>query len=298
MVDSLPGDWFSEISALWPDQALSLKIDGVLCDERSPFQHIQVLRNRTYGNVLVLDGIIQATERDEFAYQEMIANLPLYSHPHPRHVLVVGGGDGGVVREVVKHPLVESVVLCEIDERVIRVSEQFLPSMAAALKHPKVHVHIEDGVQFLRNHCDAFDVIITDSSDPTGPATALFQRDYYELVRRALRPTGILCGQAENMWLHLNLITDIVCACRELFPVVRYAYTCLPTYPCGQIGFVLASRSSGTDFVRPVRKLTDADCRAAGLRYYNSDVHSAAFVLPQFAQDALLLRDPQAAGML
>ncbi|XP_048639516.1 spermidine synthase [Marmota marmota marmota] len=125
-------------------------------------------RSKTYGNVLVLDGVIQCTERDEFSYQEMIANLPLCSHPNPRKVLIIGGGDGGVLREVVKHPSVESVVQCEIDEDVIQVSKKFLPSMAVGYSSSKLTLHVGDGFEFMKQNQDAFDVIITDSSDPMG----------------------------------------------------------------------------------------------------------------------------------
>ncbi|KAG8568475.1 hypothetical protein GDO81_014014 [Engystomops pustulosus] len=192
--------WFRETCSLWPGQAMSLQVEEVLHHHKSAFQEILVFKSKTYGNVLVLDGLIQCTERDEFSYQEMIANLPLCSHPNPKKVLIIGGGDGGVLREVVKHPSVESVVQCEIDEEVINVSKQYLPGMAVGYSSPKLTLHVGDGFQFMKQNQDAFDVIITDSSDPVGPAESLFKESYYQLMKTALREGGILCCQGEKMF--------------------------------------------------------------------------------------------------
>ncbi|XP_063804756.1 spermidine synthase isoform X2 [Pseudophryne corroboree] len=279
--------WFRETCSLWPGQAMSLQVDEVLCHRRSPFQEILVFRSKTYGNVLVLDGLIQCTERDEFSYQEMMANLPLCSHPNPRKVLIIGGGDGGVLREVVKHPSVESVVQCEIDEEVINVSKQYLPGMAMGYSSPKLTLHVGDGFQFMKQNQDAFDVILTDSSDPVGPAESLFKEDYYQLMKTALREGGILCCQGECQWLHLALIKEMHQFCKSLFPVVEYAYCTTPTYPSGQIGFMLCSKNPNTDFREPAHPLSQDQVDAMNLRYYNSSVHRAAFVLPEFTRKAL-----------
>ena len=182
---------------MWPGQALSLKVEQLLHHRRSRYQDILVFRSKTYGNVLVLDGVIQCTERDEFSYQEMIANLPLCSHPNPRKVLIIRGGDGGVLREVVKHPSVESVVQCEINEDGIEVSKKFLPGMAIGYSSSKLTLHVGDGFEFMKQNQDAFDVIITDSSDPMGPAESLFKESYYQLMKTALKEDGILCCQGE-----------------------------------------------------------------------------------------------------
>ncbi|XP_053704720.1 spermidine synthase isoform X2 [Synchiropus splendidus] len=243
--------------------------------------------SKTYGNVLVLDGVIQCTERDEFAYQEMIANLPLCSHPCPKKVLIIGGGDGGVLREVVKHPLVESVVLCEIDEDVINVSKKFLPAMAKGFFDPKLSLHVGDGFEFMKKNQDAFDIIITDSSDPVGPAESLFKETYYQLMKTALKKDGILCSQGECQWLHLELIKEMQTFCKTLFPVVDYAYTTIPTYPSGQIGFMLCSKNHETHFQKPVKELSDEERESMQLKYYNTDIHKASFVLPEFARKVL-----------
>ncbi|MGH0147042.1 UNVERIFIED_CONTAM: hypothetical protein FKN15_060862 [Acipenser sinensis] len=243
--------------------------------------------SETYGNVLVLDGVIQCTERDEFSYQEMIANLPLCSHPNPKKVLIIGGGDGGVLREVVKHPLVESVVQCEIDEDVINVSKKYLPGMAKGFFSPKLTLNVGDGFEFMKQNQVAFDVIITDSSDPVGPAESLFKESYYQLMKTALRDNGILCCQGECQWLHLELIKEMRTFCKSLFPVVDYAYCTIPTYPSGQIGFMLCSKNTETNFRDPVRKLTDEEVESMNLKYYNYEIHRAAFILPEFARKVL-----------
>ncbi|EDV24307.1 uncharacterized protein TRIADDRAFT_57643 [Trichoplax adhaerens] len=272
--------WFREFSSLWPGQAFTLQVDEILYQGRSKYQDIAVFKSKTYGNVLVLDGVIQLTERDEFSYQEMISFLPLNSHPNPSNVLIIGGGDGGVLREVVKHPAVKKVTQCEIDEDVINVSKKYLPSTSVGFQSEKVTVHIGDGLAFMKNHKSEFDVIITDSSDPIGPASSLFEKEYYELMKTALAP-------GECQWLHLSLIKTMQNFCKTVYPVVDYAYTTIPTYPSGQIGLLLCSLDEKTNFREPLYKFSPAEVKKFNLRYYNVDVHRASFVLPEFARKAL-----------
>ncbi|XHG07043.1 putrescine aminopropyltransferase, variant 2 [Aspergillus wentii] len=186
--------WFSEKSDMWPGQAMSLKVNQILHHEKSKYQDVLIFESSDYGNVLVLDNVIQCTERDEFSYQEMITHLAMNSHPNPKKVLVIGGGDGGVLREVIKHDI-EEAVLCDIDEAVIRLSKQYLPGMSIGYKHDKVKTHIGDGFKFLEEKKNEFDVIITDSSDPEGPAESLFQKPYFELLNGALREGGVITTQ-------------------------------------------------------------------------------------------------------
>lgn len=274
--------WFSESEVLWPGQKFSLKVKKPLHHERSQFQDILVFESDTYGRVLVLDGVIQLTERDEHAYQEMIAHLPLFAHPEPKKVLIVGGGDGGVLREVARHKCVTRIDMCEIDQRVVAVAREFFgTSTATAFDDPRLTLIHEDAAVFLAKPA-SYDAIIVDSSDPVGPAESLFQPQFYESMRAALNPGGIVCTQGECIWLHLPLITSVVKACRDIFPKVEYAYTTVPSYPSGQIGFVLCSLATDrTAIVAPVRAPDDAF--QAQLKYYNPALHAAAFVLPQFA---------------
>ncbi|CAO1621531.1 unnamed protein product [Parajaminaea phylloscopi] len=279
--------WFTEVNPQWPGQGMALQVSRILHHERSKFQDVLVFQSTTYGNVLVLDGAIQATERDEFSYQEMIAHLPLASHPDPKRVLVIGGGDGGVLREVVKHPSVEEVILCDIDEAVPRVSAKYLPKMASGLTHPKTKVIIGDGFAFLKQaeNKAAFDVIITDSSDPIGPAEALFQPPFFKLLKEALKPGGHISTQGESIWCHLEFIQQIRKSVNELFPVAEYAFTTIPTYPSGQIGFIVASLDANDNLRKPLREVPDC-------RYWSPQVHTSAFSLPEFARRAIIDGEP------
>ncbi|POS83899.1 putative spermidine synthase, partial [Erysiphe pulchra] len=252
--------WFREISDMWPGQAMTLKVKNILHHEKSEFQDILIFESTDYGTVLVLDNVIQCTERDEFAYQEMITHLAMNSHPCPKKVLVIGGGDGGVLREVIKHDSVEEAILCDIDEAVIRLSKKYLPGMAISYQHPKVKVHVGDGFKFLNDYKNEFDVIITDSSDPEGPAENLFQKSYFELLYNALKDGGVITTQgSENQWLHLALIAKLQKDCREVFPNVEYAYTTIPTYPSGQIGFLVCSKDPERNLRIPLRSFSSEE---------------------------------------
>ena len=199
---------------MWPGQAMTLKVNQVLHHEKSKYQDVLIFESSDHGTVLVLDNVIQCTERDEFAYgpqtqafqvylsllmnfryQEMITHLAMNSHPNPKSVLVIGGGDGGVLREVVKHSTVKNAVLCDIDESVIRLSKKYLPGMSLGFQHPSVSTHIGDGFKYLADKKNEFDVIITDSSDPEGPAESLFQKPYFELLHGALKEGGVITTQ-------------------------------------------------------------------------------------------------------
>ncbi|XP_074309860.1 spermidine synthase 1-like [Silene latifolia] len=285
----IPG-WFSEISPMWPGEAHSLKVEKILFQEKSKYQNVMVFQSATYGKVLVLDGVIQLTERDECAYQEMITHLPLSSIPNPKKVLVIGGGDGGVLREVARYSSVDQIDICEIDEMVVTVSKEFFPEVAVGYDDPRVNLHIGDGVAFLKAAPEGtYDAVIVDSSDPIGPAQELFEKPFFESVAKALRPGGVVCTQAESIWLHMHIIEDIVSNCRQIFKgSVNYAWTTVPTYPSGVIGFMLCSTSGpAVDFKNPVNPIDDAKDHGNAkrpLKFYNSEIHSAAFCLPSFAK--------------
>ncbi|KAI4304959.1 hypothetical protein MLD38_040412 [Melastoma candidum] len=291
----IPG-WFSEINPMWPGEAHSLKVEKVLFRGKSDYQDVVVFQSATYGKVLVLDGVIQLTERDECAYQEMITHLPLCSIPSPKKVLVIGGGDGGVLREVARHSSVETIEICEIDKMVVEVSKQFFPDVAIGFDDPRVTLHIGDGVAFLKAVPEGkYDAIIVDSSDPIGPAQELFEKPFFESLAKALRPGGVICTQAESIWLHMHIIEDIAANCRQVFKgSVNYAWTTVPTYPSGVIGFMLCSTEGPpVDFKHPVNPIdTDENIRKfrRPLKFYNSEIHTAAFCLPSFAKKVLDLK--------
>ncbi|GMM54272.1 spermidine synthase [Maudiozyma humilis] len=279
--------WFREISdTMWPGEAMTLKVEKVLHHEKSKYQDVLVFKSTDFGNVLVLDNAIQVTERDEFSYQEMITHLAVNSHPNPKKVLVIGGGDGGVLREIVKHESVEEAWLCDIDEAVIRLSKEYLPGLSCAYDHPKVKVHIGDGFQFLRDFKNTFDVIITDSSDPEGPAETLFQKPYFQLLNEALTEKGVITTQAESFWIHLPIIKDLKKACSQVFPVAEYAWTSIPTYPTGMIGFMVCSKDKDANVKKPLRELPEAKENEL-YKYYNKKVHEASFVLPNWVAKEL-----------
>uniref|UniRef100_A0A2P2HXJ7 Spermidine synthase-like n=1 Tax=Hirondellea gigas TaxID=1518452 RepID=A0A2P2HXJ7_9CRUS len=228
----------------------------------------------------------------------MMAFVPLNSHPNPQNVLVIGGGDGGVVREVAKHPAVKSIVMCEIDEEVVNACKEHIPSLACGFDDPRLTLHIGDGLEFLCSYPGQFDVIITDSTDPVvgdsdhqkskdGPAMSLFNEEYYTKLHEKLTPEGILCSQGESMWLHKELIGSLLAKSRTVYPVVDYAYTCTPSYPSGQIGLIMCSKNPKTIFREPVLSWTADELKQYGLKYYNTDIHSAAFTLPTFMQEFL-----------
>ncbi|PIC48568.1 hypothetical protein B9Z55_007489 [Caenorhabditis nigoni] len=232
-----------EMGGAWPGQAFSLQVKKVLFHEKSKYQDVLVFESTTYGNVLVLDGIVQATERDEFSYQEMLAHLPLFAHPNPKRVgieiielnskfqvLIIGGGDGGILREVLKHDTVEKVTMCEIDEMVIDVAKKFLPGMSCGFSHEKLDLYCGDGFEFLKNHKNEFDVIITDSSDPVGPAESLFGQSYYELLRDALKEDGILSSQGEQWGRALSSIISVPVKDREKLSTDKLFIIISPTF--------------------------------------------------------------------
>lgn len=231
----------------------------------------------------MLDGIIQCTERDEFAYQEMISFLPLCCHPSPKKVLIVGGGDGGVAREVVKHPLVEEVHQVEIDDRVVELSKKYLPFMACGFESPKLKLTIGDGFEYMKQREGEFDVIITDSSDPIGPAASLFQESYFGLAKRALKPNGIICSQGGTFWIDQKHVRETLDHCRKHFPVVGYGVANVPSYPSGQIGFFIASTNDQTKLSEPATTFTDKEVDEMKLRYYTTEIHRTAFTLPRYA---------------
>uniref|UniRef100_A0A1B6E4G1 Spermidine synthase n=1 Tax=Clastoptera arizonana TaxID=38151 RepID=A0A1B6E4G1_9HEMI len=286
-MNGLKDGWFSELSTLWPGISLSLQVEKILHSEKSKYQDILILETKSRGRALILDGIIQCVEHDEFSYQEMISFLPLSSHPAPKKVLIVGGGDGGVVREVAKHPCVESIVLVEIDEQVLNVSKKYLPFMCKGLFNPKLTIHIGDGFKYMSEHQQEYDVIITDSSDPVGPAVSLFQLSYFELMKRALKPGGIVCSQAGTVWANLDTVIETFNHCKRVFKTTAFGYACVPTYPTGQIGFVMGSLNEETNFKEPLRIFSENELEQMDLRYYSPEIHRAAFILPRFARTRL-----------
>ncbi len=258
---------------------------------KSAFQSVEVVQTAGHGKLLLIDGMTMVSERDEFVYHEMIAHVPLFLHPRPRRVLVIGGGDGGTVREVLRHKSVESCTLVEIDGLVVEASRRFIPSTAGKLSDRRVRVRIEDGVKFARETSERFDVVIIDSTEPFGPAKALFGPAFYKDVKRILTDDGIVVSQAGSPFYEIGTVKNLDRLLRPIFPVVdAYLFTNL-TYPGGLWAFAFASKG-----LRPVKDLRSTRISSAKLplKWYNSDVHVGAFALPEFLRKALSRRSPAA----
>ncbi|OGV50824.1 MAG: spermidine synthase [Lentisphaerae bacterium GWF2_52_8] len=272
--------WFAEICPMTPGRALAFEVTETLYSNRSAFQQIEVFKTRSCGTLLALDGIIQCAESDEFCYQEMLANIPAFAHPDPEKILVIGGGDGGILRELARHPGPREFHLCEIDEEVLSVSRRFFPGMACGFDDPRVCLHIGDGVEFVRQHPGSYDIIIVDSSDPVGPGEALFSDSFYAELRAALREGGIICTQAESVFIHSGFVASLMARASRFFESASYAYIQVPTYPGGGVGACVCS--AGKQVKVPAR-LPSPELQAQ-LRYYTPQMHEAAFVLPHFAR--------------
>jgi spermidine synthase len=273
-----PSFWFTEYD-LDEDVGFSLRVKSHVFCKQTPYQRIDILDTYAHGRVMTLDGLVMVTERDEFVYHEMMAHVPLFSHPDPRRVLIIGGGDGGTLREVVKHPGIEECIMVEIDPEVVEAARRFLPSMACALDHPKAELRFEDGIAFVREADEeSFDVILIDCTDPVGPAEDLFKEPFYRDCLRILGKDGILCQQTESPLYMPHLIQDVHPRLRQAgFFITRSNQAHCVSYPSGWWTFTLGSKR--IDPVTGFRR-EDAARRTFGTRYYNEELHQGCFMLP------------------
>ena len=273
-------EWVTEVGNGYGQ---TIEVVRQLCCRQSKFQKIEIFETARLGKLMLLDGIIQSTSADEFAYQEMMAHLPYYVHGDPERILVIGGGDGGVLRELSRHKEPKVLDICEIDEEVIRASREFLPEMACGYDDPRVTVHIADGSEFIRQRREYYDLVIVDSTDPGGPGAPLFGAEFYRDLKSALRPGGVVGTQAESPWLLPDVVKGLINAARSNFKFVDYAAISVPTYPTGMIGCCVASdsRQPALPAAEPDEKLLET------LRYYNKDVHKSSFSKPQFVAQML-----------
>lgn len=275
------GLWFTEMQLTEEGRetlSLGLRIRNVLHREKSEFQELVVLESDHYGRVLTLDGVIQTTEKDEFVYHEMIAHIPMFTHPEPKKALVIGGGDGGTVREVLRHKSVEKVVLCEIDRRVCEVSQEYLPSIGGWLQDPRVELVFADGIRYVMERENEFDVIIVDAPDPEGPAVGLFEGDFYKSVYRALKEGGVFSAQSESPFHNQRLLGRIFRNVKQHFPITRCYLAFIPTYQSGMWSFMLGSKTHD-----PLGEIRSDD--QVTTRYYTEALHQTCFELPRFVQE-------------
>lgn len=288
--------WFQE--KLYDHHAQMLSIEKVLYHWRTEFQDVLIFENALFGKVLVLDGIVQLTERDNHIYHEMIAHVPLMAHGSARDVLIIGGGDGGTLREVLKHQ-VKSATLVELDGEVIDLSRRYLPEVSGgAFNDPRADVVVMDGTRYIAEAKEKFDVIIIDSTDPTGPGEPLFSAAFYEACRSRLRPGGVIAVQSGAPFFQPKELETVCGRLSGSFAGVRPYLAPVPTYAGGMLALVAAGESR--DALRPPCKVLRE--RFAPLqgrtRYYTPEVHRAAFTLAPSFEPSSLREDPMPAGLL
>ena len=276
--------WFSEFHT--KNVKLSIKVDKQLYSGQSDFQRIDVFESEEFGRFLTLDGYMMLTEKDEFIYHEMIVHVPMAVNPDIKNVLVIGAGDGGVIRELARYNTIENIDMVEIDEQVVEVCKKYLPKTACAFDDKRVHLYIQDGLKYIRKCENQYDLIIVDSTDPFGPGEGLFTKEFYGNCYKALNESGIMVNQHESPFYHDDAIAMQRAHKRivESFPISKVYQVHIPTYPSGHWLFGFASKK-----FHPIRDMDEERWNALGLatRYYNSELHRGAFALPNYVEDLL-----------
>lgn len=260
------------------------RVTETLHHSQSQFQDIKVVHSARFGRMLLLDDCMMTTEVDEFVYHEMITHPALIAHPNPKSVLIIGGGDGGTVREVLRHPSIEHVVLAEIDGDVIDVSKQYLPTIAGKLDDPKVTIEVGDGFAYVKNPPQQFDIILVDSTDPVGPGAILFSPEFYQAVYSALNNDGIMVNQTESPFAQSDELAPVMRKLEAVFPIVKPYIGSIPTYPFGVWSWTFCSKQ-----YPPLGNLRTEAQKALSqqTKYYNPEMHQAAFALPNFYKQKL-----------
>lgn len=281
--------WLNE--TLYPDWGQRFAVKRELARVTSDFQDIVVFESSSHGNVLVLDGVIQITERDEFVYQEMLTHTPILAHGEARNVLIIGAGDGGVLRRVLAHRGVERAVMVEIDGEVIRLSKEFLPAIAGdAWTDPRAEVIVGDGIDYVRRAPDgAFDVIIVDSTDPIGVGEVLFTDEFYANCARVLSSAGLIVNQCGVPFMQADELRETSARRGQFFPHVSAYVAAVPTYVGGfmTLGYASKGDAIGTHDAATIAERARADGILGTTRYWSPQVHVAAFALPPYIAQEL-----------
>lgn len=272
-------NWIFE--AQFEDSKLGYKIKEELVRRTTPYQELAIYDTYDFGKMLVLDGTIETTVKDEFIYNEMMAHVPLYSHPSPKKVLVLGGGNGGIVKELLKHKGIEKIVLCEIDEIVVEECKKHIPEISSGLNDPRVEVVIGDGTKYVIEHKNAFDIILADSTDPFSKAEGLFGGNFYESLRGCLTNDGILVAKSKTPFLQPDRVKQIYSDFKNFFPIAKLYTLTVPSFPGGI--WTLTAGSKRFDPARPY----NSDRPAFPLKYYTKDLHRAAFVHPVYIEELI-----------
>lgn len=276
--------WFVEEHT--EDVKFSIRVNKQLYSAHSEFQRIDVFESKEFGRFLTLDGFMMLTEKDEFVYHEMMVHVPMAVHPDVRKILVIGAGDGGVVRELGVYPSVEHIDVVEIDEAVVNVCKEFFPFTAKSFSDPRVHLHFEDGLKYVRHHENEYDLIIVDSTDPFGPGEGLFTKEFYGNCYRCLKDDGVLVNQHESPFYTKDAIAvkRIHQRITQSFATSMVYQAAIPTYPSGTWLFGFSSK-----IYDPIRDFKGKQWKELGIktRYYNTQLHIGAFALPNYVEDLL-----------
>lgn len=273
---------------LYDSYGQEFRIDELLYENKTVHQQLVIFHNAAFGRVMALDGIVQTTEKDEFIYHEMLTHVPVLAHGNAGKILIIGGGDGGMLREVVRHKTVTGITQVEIDGQVIEMCKKYLPNHSqGAYDDPRVNIVIDDGLNFVSETKEKFDIIISDSTDPIGPGKAIFSRDFYSACKNCLNPGGILVTQNGVPFMQLDEVKTTAARLEPLFKDSHFYGAAIPTYIGGSMAFAWATddinlRHTGIDILRERYK-------ASGIktRYYNPEIHFCAFALPQYLLEAL-----------
>lgn len=273
--------------SLYPDWGQNFTQDRIVFESHTGHQHLVIFENARFGRVMALDGVIQTTARDEFIYHEMMVHVPMLSHPSPTRVLIIGGGDGGILREVLKHPSVEQVTQVEIDRGVVEMCQTYFPEHSqGAFDDPRLHLVIDDGAAFMRANRERFDVIITDSTDPIGPGEVLFESAFYQQCAGALTEHGILVTQNGVPFMQGSEVTNTYRRWHGLFQTRMFYLTPIPTYAGGAMAMGFASHHP--EPMPSLDALQERAARLSGLRYYTPAAHLGAFGLPRMVQNLMV----------
>jgi spermidine synthase len=280
--------WFTDKDE---NQALSLRFTGeVFHDVQSPFQRVRIIESYKYGKMLALDDMVMTTIEDEFHYHEMISHPAIFTHGNAKNILVIGGGDGGTVREILRHEDVQNVTMVEIDGEVIEACKKHLPQIASAFGNPKLNLIVDDGIAFIKNaQVNTYDIIIVDGSDPVGPAEGLFSVEFYTNCYNALKNGGILVAQGESPKFNEKAFRELNQTLQSIFgkdnaPVSLFF---VPTYPTGMWSFQYGLKNANHPKNIQGESVIETFVSNKGLRYYNADVHKGSFAIPNFVKSII-----------
>ena len=267
---------------------LTIGLGKLLFSKQSEYQLVEVYETDTWGNLMTIDGMVMLSERDEFVYHEMISHVGMFTHPNPERVLIIGGGDGGTAREVMRHSCVKTVDMVEIDKTVVDASKLHFPGVGD-FKNPKLNVLYEDGIAFVKNVKTPYDIIIIDGSDPVGPAEGLFEKDFYQYCVDALTDDGVLTAQTESPWIesYYPSMKKVFNALDDLFPISKMYLNFIPLYPAGMWSMACASRKVSPLSEEAQERIKKGAGILKTLKYYNAEIHRGSFALPNFVADII-----------